>query len=461
MSSANRQGGPSSQRTVGGSSSPSVRRSRSRPVRASRSTTAACSFRSTNRRVPIDSPPLLTTPEPLTCALTLTAAAAGADAAAAGPSAGLASSSSARRSRSSGSYRASRAAGACHQGFKGPQSPAGPALAAGQVDDHLVLVEGRRDVEDVDQQAASCSGPPAWPGPGRAPDAAGTSPATGPKPVDPWDEAAPDRGGAGPCGKWDALEGRGHAGRGRGPWGPGPGRWPGPAAGMPGRAGGRGRARPGRRPGPAGRAGGLGPGPMRRARRIADQLQGADRRPPRAASARRPPGPSPRGACTGRRRPEVRARARRVEPAPAEPEPDPVLGRPPDPATTSLAEAEVIATRPLAKYDWPRERTASLKSRETFWAIPIIPSYSVGPHPTVIRIRDPACPRTRSRMPAQPTATSARLAEGSSHPGAPRGLRLRLRKSTKAKQSKRGRCHGPGRARLPIPDAPGLRRRGS
>ena len=37
-SSENRQGWPSSQRTVGGSSSPSVRRSRSRPVRASRST---------------------------------------------------------------------------------------------------------------------------------------------------------------------------------------------------------------------------------------------------------------------------------------------------------------------------------------------------------------------------------------------------------------------------------------
>ena len=53
MSSANRQGGPSSQRIVGGSSSPSVRRSRSRPVRASRSTSAAWFWRSTNRRVPI------------------------------------------------------------------------------------------------------------------------------------------------------------------------------------------------------------------------------------------------------------------------------------------------------------------------------------------------------------------------------------------------------------------------
>ena len=48
----NRQGWPSSQRTVGGSSSPSVRRSRSRPVRASRSTSPAWSFRRTNRRVP-------------------------------------------------------------------------------------------------------------------------------------------------------------------------------------------------------------------------------------------------------------------------------------------------------------------------------------------------------------------------------------------------------------------------
>ena len=44
MSSANRQGWPSSQRIVGGSSSPSVRRSRSRPVRASRSTRAAWSL---------------------------------------------------------------------------------------------------------------------------------------------------------------------------------------------------------------------------------------------------------------------------------------------------------------------------------------------------------------------------------------------------------------------------------
>jgi hypothetical protein len=44
-------------------------------------------------------------------------------------------------------------------------------------------------------------------------------------------------------------------------------------------------------------------------------------------------------------------------------------------ATTSPAEEAVIATRPLAKYDWPRERTASLNSRATFWVIPIIPSH--------------------------------------------------------------------------------------
>src|SRR5215218_5344062 len=43
-------------------------------------------------------------------------------------------------------------------------------------------------------------------------------------------------------------------------------------------------------------------------------------------------------------------------------------------AMTSPAVAELSATRPLAKYDWPRERTASLNTRETFWAIPIIPS---------------------------------------------------------------------------------------
>src|SRR3954447_5332579 len=43
---------------------------------------------------------------------------------------------------------------------------------------------------------------------------------------------------------------------------------------------------------------------------------------------------------------------------------------------TSPATAAETMTRPLAKYDWPRERTASLKSREIFWAIPIIRSRS-------------------------------------------------------------------------------------
>src|SRR5258708_39767267 len=43
-------------------------------------------------------------------------------------------------------------------------------------------------------------------------------------------------------------------------------------------------------------------------------------------------------------------------------------------AITSPGVDELSATRPLAKYDWPRERTASLNTRETFWAIPIIPS---------------------------------------------------------------------------------------
>ena len=41
-------------------------------------------------------------------------------------------------------------------------------------------------------------------------------------------------------------------------------------------------------------------------------------------------------------------------------------------ATTSLGLADIRLTRPLEKYDWPRERTASLKFRATFWAIPII-----------------------------------------------------------------------------------------
>lgn len=43
-------------------------------------------------------------------------------------------------------------------------------------------------------------------------------------------------------------------------------------------------------------------------------------------------------------------------------------------ATTSPGVLPVMTTLPLAKYDWPRARTASLKSRETFWAIPIMPS---------------------------------------------------------------------------------------
>ena len=43
-------------------------------------------------------------------------------------------------------------------------------------------------------------------------------------------------------------------------------------------------------------------------------------------------------------------------------------------AATSPAVAPVITTRPLAKYDCPRERTASLNSLVIFWAIPIIRS---------------------------------------------------------------------------------------
>ena len=45
-------------------------------------------------------------------------------------------------------------------------------------------------------------------------------------------------------------------------------------------------------------------------------------------------------------------------------------------ATTSPGRAAMTVTRPLTKYDWPRDRTASLKFRETFWAIPIICSRS-------------------------------------------------------------------------------------
>ena len=45
-------------------------------------------------------------------------------------------------------------------------------------------------------------------------------------------------------------------------------------------------------------------------------------------------------------------------------------------ATTSPTLAAMMVTRPLTKYDWPRERTASLKFRTTFWAIPIICSRS-------------------------------------------------------------------------------------
>ena len=53
-------------------------------------------------------------------------------------------------------------------------------------------------------------------------------------------------------------------------------------------------------------------------------------------------------------------------------------------ATTSLGLADIKLTRPLEKYDWPRERTASLKFRATFWAIPIFLSPSDGPfNPTL------------------------------------------------------------------------------
>ncbi len=45
-------------------------------------------------------------------------------------------------------------------------------------------------------------------------------------------------------------------------------------------------------------------------------------------------------------------------------------------ATTSPGRDAIRLTRPLTKYDWPRDRTASLKFRETFWAIPIICSHS-------------------------------------------------------------------------------------
>src|SRR5262249_26764515 len=45
-------------------------------------------------------------------------------------------------------------------------------------------------------------------------------------------------------------------------------------------------------------------------------------------------------------------------------------------ATTSAARAAINVTRPLTKYDWPRIRTASLKFRATFWAIPIMSFHS-------------------------------------------------------------------------------------
>ena len=45
-------------------------------------------------------------------------------------------------------------------------------------------------------------------------------------------------------------------------------------------------------------------------------------------------------------------------------------------ATTSPGRAAITVTRPLTKYDWPRERTASLKFRASFWAIPIMFSRS-------------------------------------------------------------------------------------
>lgn len=74
-------------------------------------------------------------------------------------------------------------------------------------------------------------------------------------------------------------------------------------------------------------------------------------------------------------------------------------------AMTSPGVDELSATRPLAKYDWPRERTASLNTRETFWAIPIIPSQ--------LGRADPTSGATRlfpHLLTAQPSRSPPRLA---------------------------------------------------
>src|SRR5262249_59291094 len=100
---------------------------------------------------------------------------------------------------------------------------------------------------------------------------------------------------------------------------------------------------------------------------------------------------------------------------------------------------EAMATRPLSKYDWPRERTESLKSRETFWAIPIIPSYSDG-HDTGAR---GGCPPSDAHL----TVRRAGAADGtgsSFRNGAPDATRrLRDSRKTDSRMARDGQLHWP------------------
>jgi hypothetical protein len=96
-------------------------------------------------------------------------------------------------------------------------------------------------------------------------------------------------------------------------------------------------------------------------------------------------------------------------------------------ATTSPADDAVIATRPLAKYDWPRERTASLNSRATFWAIPIIASHPGRPrHPTSVRGDDPRR-HSLQKQERQPRPSPPGAHAPSRPSGQPISARLRVR----------------------------------
>ena len=156
ISRQNRQGWPSSHRMVGGSSSPSVRRRRSRPVLASRSTSPAWSLRRMNRRVPRSS--LGTAPgragrcRPAagSRAVAGTRCRAGGPRVHGGSMMGLVEQG--QEQAVFGIILDVSGAGSIPPGAKRPPLAGRLALAASQVDDHLVMRLRGRDIQHVDQQ---------------------------------------------------------------------------------------------------------------------------------------------------------------------------------------------------------------------------------------------------------------------------------------------------------------------